>query len=49
VSAFSNVAKAANTLILPSNLSDVAGLVASAMTVLDRTRPGAVSPPAPRA
>jgi regulator of protease activity HflC (stomatin/prohibitin superfamily) len=49
VSAFSNVAKAANTLILPSNLSDVAGLVASAMTVLDRTRPGAVPPPAPRA
>jgi regulator of protease activity HflC (stomatin/prohibitin superfamily) len=49
VSAFSNVAKAANTLILPSNLSDVAGLVASAMTVVDRTRHGAVPPPAPRA
>jgi regulator of protease activity HflC (stomatin/prohibitin superfamily) len=49
ISAFANVAKTGNTLILPSNLSDVAGLVASAMTVLDRARPGAVPPPAPRA
>jgi regulator of protease activity HflC (stomatin/prohibitin superfamily) len=45
VDAFANVAKTNNTLILPSNLSDVAGLVASAMTVLDRSRPGAVPPP----
>jgi regulator of protease activity HflC (stomatin/prohibitin superfamily) len=45
INAFANVAKTGNTLILPSNLSDIAGLVASAMTVLDRTRPGA----APRA
>jgi regulator of protease activity HflC (stomatin/prohibitin superfamily) len=50
VDAFANVAKTNNTLILPSNLSDIAGLVASAMTVLDRSRPGAVPPPpAPRA
>jgi len=48
VSAFSNVAKTNNTLILPSNLSDIAGLVASAMTVLDRARPGAVPPPIPK-
>ncbi|MGB8434153.1 MAG: stomatin-like protein [Burkholderiales bacterium] len=48
VAAFSNVAKTNNTLILPSNLSDIAGLVASAMTVLDRSRPGAVPPPMPR-
>ena len=46
INAFSNVAKTNNTLILPSNLSDVAGLVASAMTVLDRTRPGAMPPAA---
>ena len=48
VNAFSNVAKTGNTLILPSNLSDIAGLVASAMTVLDRARPGAVASPVPR-
>ena len=40
VEAFSNLAKAGNTLIIPNNLSDVAGLVASAMTVLDRTKIG---------
>ena len=40
VEAFGNLAKANNTLIIPSNLSDVAGLVASAMTVLDRTKAG---------
>jgi hypothetical protein len=27
-------------MIIPSNVSDVAGVVASAMTVLDRTRAG---------
>jgi len=48
IAAFANVAKTGNTLILPSNLSDIAGLVASAMTVLDRTRPGAVPPPVPK-
>ena len=40
IEAFQNLAKANNTLIIPSNLSDVAGLVASAMTVLDRTKTG---------
>jgi len=40
VSAFGNLAKTNNTLIIPSNLSDVAGLVASAMSVLDKTRQG---------
>ena len=48
IDAFANVAKTGNTLILPSNLSDIAGLVASAMTVLDRSRTGAVPPPVPR-
>jgi C-terminal region of band_7 len=38
IQAFGNLAKTGNTLIVPSNLSDVAGLVASAMTVLDKTR-----------
>ncbi len=40
VDAFANLAKTGNTLIIPSNLSDVAGIVASAMTVMDRTRTG---------
>jgi len=38
VEAFANLAKTSNTLILPANASDVAGLVATAMTVLDKTR-----------
>ncbi|MGH8619379.1 MAG: SPFH domain-containing protein [Burkholderiales bacterium] len=38
VQAFSNLAKTGNTLIVPSNLSDVASLVSSAMTVLDKSR-----------
>jgi regulator of protease activity HflC (stomatin/prohibitin superfamily) len=49
IGAFGNLAKAGNTLIVPSNLSDVASLVSSAMTVLDNTRRAegaAVSPPA---
>ncbi|HEX4331700.1 MAG TPA: SPFH domain-containing protein [Usitatibacter sp.] len=40
IEAFANLAKASNTMIIPSNVSDVAGVVASAMTVLDRTRAG---------
>jgi regulator of protease activity HflC (stomatin/prohibitin superfamily) len=40
VEAFEHLAKTNNTLIIPSNLSDVAGLVASAMTVLDRSKVG---------
>jgi regulator of protease activity HflC (stomatin/prohibitin superfamily) len=40
IGAFGNLAKTTNTLIIPNNLSDVAGLVASAMTVLDRTKLG---------
>jgi regulator of protease activity HflC (stomatin/prohibitin superfamily) len=39
--AFSNLAKTNNTLIVPSNLTDVATVVSSAMTILDRTRPAA--------
>lgn len=37
IEAFANLAKTNNTIILPSNLADVAGFVASAMTVLNRT------------
>ena len=38
VDAFGAVAKEGNTLILPSNLSDVGGLVASAMTIVKGTQ-----------
>ena len=38
IGAFGNLAKTNNTLIIPSNVSDIAGLVASAMSVLDKTR-----------
>lgn len=38
VDAFANLAKESNTLILPSNLSDIGGLIASAMKVVDKTR-----------
>ena len=41
IGAFGNLAKTNNTMIVPTNLSDVASVVASAMTVLDRTRAGA--------
>jgi hypothetical protein len=43
IEAFSNLAKQGNTLIIPSDLSNVAGLVSSAMTVLDRTKLGEAS------
>ena len=33
VAAFSNLAKANNTLIVPSNLADIAGLVTTATTL----------------
>src|SRR5918996_5303059 len=38
VEAFAHLAKASNTLIIPTNAGDVAGFVATAMTVLDKTR-----------
>ena len=40
VEAFGNLARTNNTLIIPNNLSDMAGLVASAMTVMDRAKLG---------
>ena len=43
IAAFGNLAKVGNTLVIPSNLSDVAAMVSSAMTILDRTRPSAAT------
>jgi regulator of protease activity HflC (stomatin/prohibitin superfamily) len=38
VEAFANLAKSSNTLILPASAGDVGSFVATAMTVLDKTR-----------
>jgi len=38
IGAFSNLAKTGNTLIVPSNLSDMSSLVSSAMTILDKSK-----------
>ncbi|HYG56118.1 MAG TPA: SPFH domain-containing protein [Burkholderiales bacterium] len=38
IDAFANLAKTSNTLIVPTTASDVAGFIATAMTVLDKTR-----------
>jgi regulator of protease activity HflC (stomatin/prohibitin superfamily) len=44
IGAFANLAKTNNTMIVPSNLADVSSIVASAMTVLDKTRAGMARP-----
>jgi len=44
IGAFGNLAKTNNTMIVPSNLADVSSIVASAMTVLDKTRAGLAKP-----
>ncbi len=46
VHAFGNLAKTGNTLIVPSNLSDVATLVASAMTIVSGAKQGESPKPA---
>lgn len=38
IDAFSNLAKTNNTLIVPSNLSDVSGMVGSVMKIVQRTK-----------
>lgn len=43
VDAFANVAKQGNTLILPSNMADMGGLIASAMTIINKTGQGSSS------
>ena len=44
IQAFANLARTGNTLIVPTNLSDVSSVIASAMTVLDRARAGTAKP-----
>ncbi len=47
IQAFGNLAKAGNTLIVPSNLADVATLISSAMTVIGGTKQGGEPKPVP--
>ncbi len=44
VEAFASLAKTSNTLIVPANAGDIAGFVATAMSVLDKTRAAKASP-----
>ena len=44
VNAFANLAKTNNTLIVPANLGDLATLITSAMTMLDRTKAAQAKP-----
>jgi regulator of protease activity HflC (stomatin/prohibitin superfamily) len=43
IEAFGQLAKVGNTLIVPANVADVASLVSSAMTVMDRAKIGEAS------
>jgi hypothetical protein len=40
VDAFANLAKQSNTMIIPASAGDVAGFIATAMSVLERTKQG---------
>ena len=48
VSEFGNLAKAANTLIVPADLSDVASMIALATKAFERTKDSGPPPPASR-
>jgi len=43
---FGNLAKSTNTLIVPANVADVAGMIATAMSVVKSTAGGASARPA---
>jgi hypothetical protein len=48
VQQFGNLARTANTLVVPANLSDVASMIALATKVFAETRPSAPAAPAAR-
>jgi regulator of protease activity HflC (stomatin/prohibitin superfamily) len=45
---FGNLAKAANTLVVPANLSDVSGMIAMATKVFEASKDSGPPPPTPR-
>jgi regulator of protease activity HflC (stomatin/prohibitin superfamily) len=46
ITQFGNLAKTANTLVIPSNLSDVSSMIAAAMTVIQSRGAAPGRPPA---
>jgi regulator of protease activity HflC (stomatin/prohibitin superfamily) len=46
VQQFGNLARTSNTLVIPANVSDIAGMIAMATKVFDQTRPSSTPPPA---
>jgi regulator of protease activity HflC (stomatin/prohibitin superfamily) len=46
---FGNLARSTNTLIVPANVSDIAGMIAMATKVFERTRDDSPGPPRPSA
>jgi regulator of protease activity HflC (stomatin/prohibitin superfamily) len=47
IAQFGNLAREGNTLIVPANLSDIAGMIALATRVFEQTRAGGTPPAAP--
>jgi hypothetical protein len=43
VEAFANLAKTTNTMIIPTSAGDLASFIATAMTVLEKTRAATVA------
>ena len=48
VQQFGNLARTSNTLVIPANVSDIAGMIAMATKVFDQARAPSGTPPAPR-
>ena len=46
VQQFGNLARTSNTLVIPANVSDIAGMIAMATKVFEQSRPPAATPPA---
>jgi regulator of protease activity HflC (stomatin/prohibitin superfamily) len=47
IAQFGNLARESNTLVVPANLSDIAGMIAMATKVFEQTRAGGAPPAAP--
>ncbi|HVS23673.1 MAG TPA: stomatin-like protein [Gammaproteobacteria bacterium] len=47
IAQFGNLAREGNTLVVPANLSDIAGMIAMATKVFEQTRAGGAPPAAP--
>ena len=45
VAQFGNLARTSNTLVIPANVSDIAGMIAMATKVFDQSRPPAGAAP----